>query len=175
MNSLVKPVVIVLSLEREFTAGQQDEHSFRKNIEEMTAGSLFAAARGLDRPGGATLDERACLERGQFMSGACSGLIGTVLDLQSFHLHLAEGTLVLHQPFAGMIEKNPEAPLSGGNRVRRQIAPARNDGARIAITGMSILNALGSSPEGVWDASLAMESGIKLVPPSRWDRSPCRD
>ncbi|WP_319585642.1 SDR family NAD(P)-dependent oxidoreductase [uncultured Desulfobulbus sp.] len=161
----------VLSLEREFTAGQQDEHSFRKNIEEMTAGSLFAAARGLDRPGGATLDERACLERGQFMSGACSGLIGTVLDLQSFHLHLAEGTLVLHQPFAGMIEKNPEAPLSGGNRVRRQIAPARNDGARIAITGMSILNALGSSPEGVWDASLAMESGIKLVPPSRWDHS----
>ena len=29
----------------------------------------------------------------------------------------------------------------------------------------------GSSPEGVWDASLAMESGITLVPPSRWDHS----
>ncbi len=161
----------VLSLEREFTAGQQDEHSFRTNIEEMTAGSLFAAARGLDRPGGAPLDEPACLERGQFMSGACAGLIGTVLDLQTFHRHLAEGTLLLHQPFAGMIEKNPKAPLSGIDRGRQRIAPARNDGARIAITGMSMLNALGSSPEGVWDASLAMESGITLVPPSRWDHS----
>jgi len=36
---------------------------------------------------------------------------------------------------------------------------------------MSLLNALGSSPEGVWDASLAMKSGIILVPPSRWDHS----
>jgi len=34
---------------------------------------------------------------------------------------------------------------------------------------MSLLNALGKSPEEVWDASLAMKSGITLVPPSRWD------
>ena len=34
---------------------------------------------------------------------------------------------------------------------------------------MSILNALGKSPEEVWAASLAMKSGITLVPPSRWD------
>ena len=161
----------VLSLEREFTAGQQDEHSFRTSIEAMTAGSLFAAARGLDRPGGAPLDERACLERGQFMSGACAGLIGTVLELQSFHRHLAEGTLLLHQPFAGAIENNPETSLSEAGRGRQPFAPVRNDGARIAITGMSILNALGNSPEGVWDASLAMESGITLIPPSRWDHS----
>src|ERR1017187_10904815 len=40
---------------------------------------------------------------------------------------------------------------------------------RIAITGMSILNALGKSPEEIWAASLAMKSGITLVPPSRWD------
>ena len=34
---------------------------------------------------------------------------------------------------------------------------------------MSILNALGKSPEEVWAASLAMKSGITSVPPSRWD------
>jgi len=54
----------VLSLEREFAAGDQDEHSFRTRIEEMTAGSLFAAARGMDRPCGAPLDERACWNAG---------------------------------------------------------------------------------------------------------------
>jgi len=161
----------VLSLEREFAAGQQDERSFRASMETMTAGSLFAAARGMDRPGGETLDEAACLERGQFMSGACAGLLGTVLELQSFHRQLAEGALLLHQPFAGAIEKKSETPLFGGDRGQRQTAPVRNDGTRIAITGMSILNALGNTPEGVWDASLAMESGIALIPSSRWDHS----
>ena len=63
----------ILSLEREFAAGRQDEAAFRTKMEEMTAGSLFAAARGLDRPGGAPLSEQACRERGQFMSGACAG------------------------------------------------------------------------------------------------------
>jgi len=161
----------ILSLEREFAAGQQDEHSFRTNIEAMAAGSLFAAARGLERPGGATLDERTCLERGQFMSGACAGLIGTVLELQSFHRQLAEGTLVLHQPFAGAIENNPEPSLAAVDCGRQRIASIGSNSARIAITGMSILNALGSSPEEIWAASLAMESGITLVPPSRWDHS----
>ena len=39
----------------------------------------------------------------------------------------------------------------------------------MAITGMSLVNALGQSPEEVWAASLAMKSGITPVPPSRWD------
>ena len=34
---------------------------------------------------------------------------------------------------------------------------------------MSILNALGKSPEEVWAASLAMKSGVTLVPSSRWN------
>jgi len=67
-------------------------------MEEMTAGSLFAAARGVDRRSGQPLDEQACLERGQFMSGSCAGLIGNVQRLESFHRELAEGTLLLHQP-----------------------------------------------------------------------------
>ena len=105
----------VLALERKFAAGQQDEQSFRKKMEEMTAGSLFAAARGVDRRSGQPLDEQACLERGQFMSGSCAGLIGKVQRLESFHRELAEGPLLLHQPFAMPTAKtaapSPDAPL----------------------------------------------------------------
>ena len=37
----------ILSLEREFAAGRQDEADFRTKMEEMTAGSLFAARQSL--------------------------------------------------------------------------------------------------------------------------------
>ncbi|MGO9953740.1 MAG: beta-ketoacyl synthase N-terminal-like domain-containing protein, partial [Dissulfurispiraceae bacterium] len=161
----------ILSLEREFAAGHQDEASFRVRMEEMAAGSLFIAARGMDRPAGVALDKQICLERGQFMSGACSGLIRDVQKLQSFHRELAEGPLLLQQPVVGEIGKTSETPYSGVGRTLKRVTPCRNDRERIAITGMSILNALGKSPEEVWAASLAMKSGITLVPPSRWDHT----
>ena len=184
-------VEAILSLEREFAAGHQDEPSFRSKMEEMAAGSLFAAARGMDRPGEMPLNESACLERGQFMSGACAGLIHEAWNLQSFHRELAEGPLLLHQPAVGSIGKTTETEAYGVGHGLKRVAPhreahskedrgrdygARYDGARykderLAITGMSIINALGKSPEEVWDASLAMKSGITLVPPSRWDQA----
>jgi malonyl CoA-acyl carrier protein transacylase len=163
VRSLRTPkVASLISLEREFAAGRQDERSFRAKIEEMSAGSLFAAAQGMDRPGGTPLDERACLERGQFMSGACAGLIGRVMTLRSFHRELAEGPLLLHQPFV-------ETPSSQADHSLTRVAPCKDSHERVAITGMSIVNALGNSPGEVWAASLAMKSGITLVPPSRWD------
>ena len=172
VRSLRTPrVEAILSLEREFAAGQQDEPSFRRRVEEMTAGSLCAAARGMDRRSEVPLDERACLERGQFMSGACAGLIREVQKLQSFHRELAGGPLLLHQPVVGSIEQTPETPYPGVGRGLKRVAPHRDDSERVAITGMSILNALGNSPEEVWAASLAMKSGITLVPPSRWDHA----
>ena len=157
----------VLSLEREFAAGRQDERSFRMRIEEMTAGSLFTAARGLDKPGGAPLGEQACLERGQFMSGACAGLIRRPLNLPSFHRELAEGPLLLHQP----PQPSPDAttPSPKMDRERNPMMSQRDTQERIAITGMGILNTLGKSPEEVWASCLAMKSGITPVPPSRWD------
>jgi len=179
VRSLSTPrVEAILSLEREFAAGHQDEISFRKKTEEMAAGSLFAAARGMDRPCETLLDDRTCLERGQFMSGACAGLIRETRSLRSFHRELAEGPLLLHKPVVGEIgdiaELSPATPPyrkaaipGAGHGVR--IAPHNKTHERIAITGMSILNALGNSPEEIWEASLAMKSGITLVPPSRWD------
>lgn len=183
VRSLKTPkVAAVLSLEREFTAGRQDERSFRLRMEEMAAGSLFAAARGVDRSSGMPLAEQACLERGQFMSGACAGLISNVRSLESFHREMAEGPLLLRQPFAGasagIAEPPPTASLPGdapspnAGHGPRHVAPHREDAhERVAITGMSILNALGNSPEEVWAASVAMKSGITLVPPSRWDHA----
>ena len=172
VRSLRTPrVAAMLSLEREFAAGHQDEASFRASMEEMAAGGLFTAARGMDRPGWLALDERDCRERGQFMSGACAGLIVKARTLQSFHLELAEDPLVLHQPVVGSIDKTRETPSSGIGHGLKRVAPRRDDSDRIAITGMSILNALGTSPEEVWAASLAMKSGITLVPLSRWDHT----
>ncbi len=182
VRSLKTPrVEAILSLEREFAAGHQDEASFRRRMEKMAAGSLFAAARGMDKPGGAPLDEQSCLERGQFMSGACAGLISKVQKLKSFHRELAEGPLLLRQPFeheSGRIAEpslgepphiETHAPASS-HRVN-QTACRTNGNERVAITGMSILNALGKSPEEIWDASLAMKSGITPVPLSRWDHN----
>jgi malonyl CoA-acyl carrier protein transacylase len=180
VRSLASPrMAAILSLERAFAAGHHDEVSFRKEMEEMAAGSLYAAARGLDRPGGAHLDEAACLERGQFMSGACAGLIRESRNLQSLHRELAEGPLQLHHPvvgeFAQLEPLVPVRPLLGGTPApgaRPGSGPSpsqRGAHERIAITGMSILNSLGKSPEEVWAASLALKSGITTVPTSRWD------
>lgn len=170
VRSLKTPrVEAILSLEREFAAGHHDETSFRAKMEKMAAGSLFAAARGMNRPGESPLDERACLERGQFMSGACAGLIPEVQTLDSLHRELAGGPLLLHQPFVDSISEPAGISPCGVGRGMKRIASRQNEHDRIAITGMSILNALGKSPEEVWDASLAMKSGITLVPPSRWD------
>ncbi|HWX23346.1 MAG TPA: SDR family NAD(P)-dependent oxidoreductase [Candidatus Binatia bacterium] len=62
-----------------------------------------------------------------------------------------------------------ETPSPGVGHGRKRVAPHTNGQERVAITGMSILNALGKSPEEVWAASLALKSGIASVPPSRWD------
>ena len=149
VRSLRTPrVEAVLSLEREFAAGRRNETSFRKRMEEMAAGSLFTAARGMDRPGGAPLDEQACLERGQFMSGACAGMLRDVVNLQSFHRDLAEGPLLLYQPVVGSIEKPPKMPSSGSAGTRNRIPYKREERERIAITGMSILNTLGKESGG---------------------------
>jgi malonyl CoA-acyl carrier protein transacylase len=191
VRSLQSPrVAAILSLERSYAAGQQDEAAFRKEMEQMAAGSLYAAARSLDRPGGRALDEADCLERGQFMSGTCAGLIRSARTLQSLHRELAEGPLQIQVPAVGELGKvqlpapgaallkaaldswvpqSGRFPIPGSGQTFGQSAPPAGAKERIAITGMSILNSLGSSPAEIWDASLAMKCGITTVPASRWD------
>ena len=165
VRSLKTPATeAILSLEKAFAAGHKDETSFRKQMETLAAGSLFTAARGMGGPGSIPLDERACLERGQFMSGACAGLIRDVHDLPSFHQELAQRIFVLHHPPVSVIKRSLETPA-------KQIISGTKAHDGIAITGMSIVNTLGNSPGDVWAASLAMNSGITQIPPGRWDQA----
>lgn len=167
VRSLSTPrVQALLSLEREFAASQQDEAEFRTKIEELSAGSLCVAARGKDRINNLTLDESTCQEQGQFMSGACAGLLLEPRSLQSFHQELVEGPLVLHH--TAVCRPQSSTGHSPGSALQVTKAGTQE---RIAITGMSIINSLGKNPEEIWSASLAMKSGIIPVPPSRWDHS----
>jgi len=169
----------VCALEREFAAGSEDETVFRQKIEALTAGSLLVAARGLAEPEGKPLDEQTCRERGQFMSGACAGTLGRVRTVDEFHAELAEGSLSEGLPFPGPVREAARPRVEGVDPVAAAASHGGTVGAgrviqgpgkeRIAITGMSIVNSLGNSPEEIWAASVAGKSGIIAVPTSKWD------
>ncbi len=169
----------ICSLERDFAAGAEDEGSFRHKIEALGAGSLFVAARGLDKPGGASMDEAQCKELGQFMSGACAGSLAEVRTLAELHQELAAGALPRGLPFLGPV-CGESAPRIAGVEIDEAVPSSVKVGAvqpvvraprqeRIAITGMSAVNSLGKGPEKIWAASLAMKSGIIDVPSSKWN------
>jgi malonyl CoA-acyl carrier protein transacylase len=167
VRSLKTPAMDRLAaLERDFRGGRQDETSFRREIETLAAGSLLIAAQGTARPGGPPLPEATCLDQGQFMSGACAGAITQVKSVAELHQEVAAGPLALTRPEVGAAPR-PGVTAPGP----RPPAPAsRKDGReRIAVTGMSMVNALGNSPAEVWAAVLGMKSGITLVPPERWN------
>ncbi len=151
----------ILALEREYAAGREDEATFRKRLEALGARTLLIAARGVQEPGGASLDQTACLNEGQFMSGAVSGTISRVLTLAELHQELAAGPLTLARPHL--------APLEAPAILR----PTRtgNGYERVAVTGMALVNALGNNPREIWHASVALKTGIIEVPPEKWDHS----
>ncbi|MFI5354550.1 MAG: SDR family NAD(P)-dependent oxidoreductase [Desulfobaccales bacterium] len=167
VRSLKTPAMDRLAaLELDFQGGRRDEASFRREMETLAAGSLLVAARGTLGPEGPALPEATCLDKGQFMSGACAGAVNRVKSAAELHQELAEGPLHLTQPEIGPVRR-ADVALSG--RPRRGTASRESGRERIAITGMSVVNALGNSPAEVWAASLAMKTGITLVPSDRWD------
>jgi acyl transferase domain-containing protein/NAD(P)H-dependent flavin oxidoreductase YrpB (nitropropane dioxygenase family)/NAD(P)-dependent dehydrogenase (short-subunit alcohol dehydrogenase family)/acyl carrier protein len=151
----------IQTLEREFASGREDEASFRRRLEALGARTLLIAARGVQEPHGAPLEESVCLNEGQFMSGAAAGSISRVLTLAELHQELAAGPLTLAWPHL--------APLEGPAVLRA--ARSGNGGERVAVTGMAVVNALGNSPREIWEASLARRSGIIEVPSTKWDHS----
>jgi malonyl CoA-acyl carrier protein transacylase len=173
VRSLKTPTIdAICSLERDFLSKKEDESSFRHKIEALSAGSLCVAARAVDRMDGSFLSEAACIEQGQFMSGAAAGTIKTVKSVRELHLELAEGPLATGLPFTGPLSR--EAMPVPGSRARTKVAmvPHRGGGGeRIAITGMSIVNSLGNNPQAVWAASLNMKSGIRYVPSDKWNHA----
>lgn len=144
----------VRALEREFMTGALDENAFRRRLETLTARSLRVAARGgILAP---SRDEGDCLQEGQFMSGAVCGALQAPYRLAELHASVARGL----QAASG---RGEAAPV----RVPRP-SPAAD---RIAITGLSLANALGSSPAEVWERALAMQSGVREVDNSRWNHA----
>ncbi len=174
VRSLRTPKIeAVCSLERDFAAGATDEQTFRRQIEEASAGSLFIAARCVDRATGAVLDEETCLREGQFMSGACAGVLSKTRSCKEVHEELAEGALPQGIPYVGPIskslaEKESVTGVQAEAPSQRVYVRAAGDKERIAITGMSIVNSLGNSPEEVWAACIALKSGIIPVPGTKW-------
>ncbi|RJR47005.1 MAG: acyltransferase domain-containing protein, partial [Deltaproteobacteria bacterium] len=166
VRSLKTPVMARLAaLERDFQGGRQDETSFRQEMEALAAGSLLIAARGTAGPEGPQIPEAACLDQGQFMSGACAGAITQVKSVAELHQEVAAGAIHLAQP-----EVAAPRPAATAPEARRPGLKSRKNGReRIAITGMSVVNALGNSPAEMWAASLAMKCGITQVPPERWN------
>ncbi len=169
----------ICTLERDFAAGSEDEGSFRHKIEGLAAGSLLTAARAVEFPGGPVLDERRCVDEGQYMSGASAGVINSVMRLEELHRELAEGTLSEGLPFLGPIGQSAARPAEAEARpivgapsvstVRSRETRPIPDRERIAVTGMSLVNSLGKSPEEVWEASVAGKSGITYVPAEKWN------
>ena len=178
VRSLQSPKIdAICTLERDFAAGGQDDASFRREIETMSAGSLFIAARGLERPGGPSLDQDRCLKEGQFMTGACAGALDHIRTVAELHEDVAEGALAEGLPFTGPIREvsagrptAAELKKVAGMKGRTPASVYRSpDLERIAITGMAVVNALGKTPEEVLAASFAAKCGIVPVPSSRWD------
>lgn len=169
----------ICSLERDFSAGSEDESSFRKKIEALSAGSLFIAAKGMDKPDGRLLDEATMMEQGQFMSGACAGAIREPVSLEQIHKNLALGSQEDKIPaLVGIRDAGSRSSvlpddlgtLENRKTNRRNKIKSRTDGyERIAITGMSAVNSLGNSPTEIVQASLALKSGITTVPSEKWD------
>ncbi len=171
-----KKTETICSRERDFEAGSGDESSFRRDIEQLSSGSLFIAARGLDKSDGSWLDEQICTEQGQFMSGACAGVLSEVRTLAQLHFELAEADFPQGIPFRGPIREfttirgaaDREVPFVAGTETRRPVYHSP-DRERVAITGMSVINSLGKSPEEVWANSIALKSGVVCIPPSKWN------
>ena len=160
VRSLKTPVIDgICTLEREWATGQHDENSFRQRLEALSANSLLVAARGVKHPHGPSLSEDACLREGQFMSGAIAGAVNHVQSIAAFHRSLAEAPLELTLP------ERTSRPLPAVHRVSGR----RENGERIAITAMALVNSLGNAPQEIWEASMAGRIGIIEVPRSKWN------
>ncbi len=142
-------------LERRKGAGELDEAAFRARLEELAVGSLLVAAKGRG-PGGESLPEDVCRERGQFMSGAAAGEIGAVRSLAELHAEVVSGAGLTAAP-----RRAEHTPLVGSRRTGRS--------ERVAVTGVAMCNALGRDADEIVTASLDGRRGVGSVPPDRWD------
>jgi acyl transferase domain-containing protein/NAD(P)H-dependent flavin oxidoreductase YrpB (nitropropane dioxygenase family)/NAD(P)-dependent dehydrogenase (short-subunit alcohol dehydrogenase family)/acyl carrier protein len=170
----------ICDLERQFSIGNGDESSFRRKMEYISAGSLLIAARGVEKPGGEPLGKEECIGRGQFMSGASAGVINEIKELGQLHYEIAESPIFHGFPFSGKLsafsetselDPSPSPQLKGPRFSSNSHPNVRRVRDRIAVTGLSVVNSLGNSPEDLWQGVLSMKSGVTNVPANKWDHN----
>ncbi len=150
----------IRSLEKEIQNQTNDETAIRHQLEETSIGSLLIAARTRQPKSGEALSEDICYQEGQFMSGAIGGDLQQILPVAKIHQMLAKNT------FRAILQSssNQKRPLHQSGRSKKMRE-------RIAITGMAMVNSLGNTPEEIWQACLAMKSGISEIPADKWKHS----
>lgn len=151
---------IIRSLEKDLQSQTSNESAIRHQLEEASIGSLLIAARGRHPHSGELLPEEQCRQEGQFMSGAIAGELQEVLTVEAIHQRLAQNSF-----------KDIRCTVSQDGDSTATIQVGEKSKERIAITGMAISNSLGNSPEAVWQACLAMDSGISEIPNEKWDHN----
>jgi len=145
----------ICTLERRFAAQGVNEAERRMELEKVSVGTLFVAARGVNRADGSVYSDEHCLREGQFMSGSVAGNLSETVTLEELHAAVAAAPM----EFGRLPESAPS------------FRPDRGSNERIAITGMAAANSLGNSYDEIFKASINLESGVKAVPADRWDHS----
>jgi acyl transferase domain-containing protein/NAD(P)H-dependent flavin oxidoreductase YrpB (nitropropane dioxygenase family)/NAD(P)-dependent dehydrogenase (short-subunit alcohol dehydrogenase family)/acyl carrier protein len=146
-------------LEREMAFAGLDEQEARHRMEALCAGSLLVAAKETKEPGGGRLAAEVCLREGQYMCGAVAGNIDRRYSLQELHAELFAPVSPLYVPV--FTETKGPAPSV--------ITSPKGGRERIAVTGMALNNALGTSVAEIWANTKALKCGVTEVPASRWD------
>ncbi|WP_338667717.1 SDR family NAD(P)-dependent oxidoreductase [Pseudodesulfovibrio methanolicus] len=146
----------ICTMERDLVAKSVEESERRMALEKVSVGTLFVAARGINREDGTPLSDEYCLREGQFMSGAVSGNISSSMTLDDLHSKVASGPMLIHG-----LPKSEMATATG----------AGSGHERIAITGMAAVNSLGNNYQDIFEASVNLKSGVSTIPAKRWDHS----
>ncbi len=161
VRSLDSPKIrTIVSLEQELNRQTTDESDKRQQIEEVSIGSLFVAAKGRHPISGKELTQDQCGHEGQFMSGTIAGMLTEPISVQKLHLSLAHGKLT------GNCSLSQRSPVDS---IKQKSGQQSVEKERIAITGMAAINSLGNNPEEIWQACLSLKSGLTQVPNDKWN------
>jgi acyl transferase domain-containing protein/NAD(P)H-dependent flavin oxidoreductase YrpB (nitropropane dioxygenase family)/acyl carrier protein len=148
VRGLVTPQIRrLLELECEFERNDLPLAERRRRLEEVSAGSLLLAARGVDRRGRLN-DAESCFRLGQFMGGSIACAIDRLQSLADLHAALVPDLRQLAPPPSESVK-----PLTRGAALR----------SRVSITGVALATSLGNTPDAVWANAAAGRSGIVLL------------
>ena len=151
------PFVATFEAERRrLLGGSASLESSRKSLEQLNAGRLRVAAKGVDRLNGSgsplvKVDDLDQFERGIYMLGQVATLRDRVTTIDELHRSIAEGM---------------GSPLEQDDFLRDQATSRPSD---IAIVGMSAIMPGAADVRTFWENTLRGFDAITEIPGDRWD------